>query len=126
MILTLTTPTLAYAQAMSGALWSLAVPSVTGTTRYAVDWITHPSTGDVALLIPETYTQRVASDADVSAFVSVLNLPADEAAALTSTLRGAKGGTSLTVAEWLPPTLAARTLTDEEADAAGWFAEPEA
>lgn len=125
MILTLTTPTRAYARAMSGALWSLAVPNPTGTTRYAVGWITHPNTGDVALLIPEAYTQRVALDADVPAFVSALNLPTDEAAALTSTLKGAKGGAPLTVAEWLPPTLAARTLTDEEADAAGWFAEPE-
>lgn len=120
MLLTLTNPTQAYADAMNAALWTLGAPAG-GATTFAVPSITHPNTGDVALLIPETYAQRVATDADVPAFVSALNLPTDEAAALTSTLDGAKGGAPLMVADWLPPTLAARALTDAEADAAGWF-----
>lgn len=124
MILTLTTPTEAYARAMSAALWALARPSRgDADTAYAVGWIAHPTTGDVALSIPGAYTQRVAPDADVAAFVAALNLPDDEAAALTGTLETARSGAPLTVADWLPPTLAARALTDAEADAAGWFAE---
>ncbi len=122
MILTLTQPTTEYAQAMSSALWSLAVPNATGTTRYAVGWITHPTTGDVALSIPDTYTQRVAPDADIAAFVAALPIPQDEADALTATLEAARGET-LTMAQFLPPTLQANALTDAEADAAGWFPE---
>lgn len=122
MILTLTTPTEAYAQAMSAALWSLAVPNATGTTRYAVGWITHPTTGDVALSIPDTYTQRVAPDADITAFVSALPIPQQEQDDLAAMLEAARGNT-LTVTELLPPTLQANALTDAEADAAGWFPE---
>jgi hypothetical protein len=122
MILTLTTPTEPYAQAMSGALWALAMPLAQGRTRYAVGWITHPMTGDVALLIPDSYQQRVHPDADVAAFVAALPVPQGERDALTATLEAARG-TDLTVAEWLPPTLQLNTLTDAEADAAGWFPE---
>jgi hypothetical protein len=122
MVLTLTTPTEPYAQAMSAALWSLAVSNATGTTRYAVGTITHPTTGDVALRIPDSYRQLVHPDADVAAFVSALPIPQSERDALAVTLTAARG-TELTVAEWLPPTLAANALTDAEADAAGWFGE---
>lgn len=122
MVLTLTTPTENYAQAMSAALWALAVPNATGTTRYAVGWITHPTTGDVALSIPDAYTQRVAPDADIAAFVSALPIPQQEQDDLSAVLEAARGST-LTVAELLPPTLQANALTDAEADAAGWFSE---
>lgn len=121
-MLTLTNPTEAYARAMSAALWALARPTSGGATAYAVGWMTHPQSGDVALSIPGTYTQRVAPDADIAAFVAALNLPEDEASALTDTLAAARGGAPLTVADWLPPALAARALTDVEANAAGWFA----
>lgn len=122
MILTLTTPTEPYAQAMSAALWALAVPHATATTRYAVGWITHPQSGDVALSIPDTYAQRVAPDADIAAFVSALPIPQQEQDDLSAVLEAARGST-LTVAELLPPTLQANALTDAEADAAGWFPE---
>ena len=124
MILPLAHPTIEYAQAMSAALWSLAVPNATGTTRYAVGWITHPTTGDVALSIPDTYTQRVAPDADIAAFVALLPIPQGERDDLSATLEAARGD-ELTVSELLPPTLAAHALTDSEADAAGWFPEME-
>lgn len=122
MILTLTDPTQPYADAVSAALWSLARPNADGLTRYAVPTITHPTTGDVALMIPDTYTQRVAPDADVAVFVAGLPIPQDEQDALTSTLEAARGET-LTVAEWLPPTLQAAALTEQEARDAGWFEE---
>lgn len=122
MLLTLTTPTEPYAQAMSAALWSLAVPNPTGTTRYAVGWITHPQSGDVALSIPDTYTQRVSPDADIATFVSALPIPQQEQDDLLAVLEAARGST-LTVVELLPPTLQANALTDAEADAAGWFSE---
>jgi hypothetical protein len=123
MILSLSHPTIEYAQAMSAALWALAVPHVTATTRYAVGWITHPATGDVALSIPDTYRQRVDVNADTAAFVMSLPVPQLERDALEATLEAARGGEPLTVADLLPPTLAAATLTDAEADAAGWFGE---
>jgi len=122
MILPLAHPTIDYAQAMSAALWSLAVPNATGTTRYAVGWITHPTTGDVALSIPDTYAQRVAPDADIAVFVSALPIPQQEQDDLLAVLEAARGST-LTVVELLPPTLQANALTDAEADAAGWFSE---
>lgn len=120
MLLELTTPTEAYARAMSALLWALARPTAAGSTAYAVGWVTHPSTGDVALRIPDNYTQRVHADADVAAFVAALSLPVGEAAALTATLEGARGGSPLLVADWLPPTLAANSMTDSAAAAAGW------
>jgi len=124
MILPLAHPTIEYAQAMSAALWALAVPNATGATRYAVGWITHPTTGDVALSIPDTYRQRVAPSADIAAFVALLPIPQGERDDLAATLEAARGNT-LTVAQLLPPTLAAHALTDAEADAAGWFPEME-
>jgi hypothetical protein len=124
MILSLSHPTIDYAQAMSAALWALAVPTATGTTRYAVGWIIHPQSGDVALSIPDTYTQRVAPDADIAAFVSALPIPQQEQDELAAVLEAARDST-LTVAELLPPTLQANALTDAEADAQGWFPEPE-
>lgn len=122
-LLTLTIPTLAYAQAMSAALWSLARPGTSDATRYAVTWITHPTTGEVAIELTDDYRQRVDAAADVAAFVAALGLPAGEAATLTATLEGARGGAPLTVIDWLPATLAARTLTEVAAAAAGWFDE---
>jgi hypothetical protein len=124
MILTLTIPTEDYARAMSAALWSLARPSRgDADTAYAVGWATHPTTGDVALSIPETYAQRVDADADVAAFVAAMPIPEGERTALAAILEAARGGAPLTVADWLPPTLAAQALTDAEAGVAGWFQE---
>jgi len=120
MILTLTTPTEAYAQAMSALLWSLAT-TTPGTTSYAVGWITHPVSGDVALSIPASYRQRVATDADIAAFCANLSIPEAERVDLAVELEAARGS-ELDVGTMLPPTLAANALTDAEADAAGWFA----
>lgn len=121
MNLVLTQNSIPYAQAMSAALWSLARPTRgEGDTAYAVGWIQHPTTGEVALQLGD-YRQRVDPDADVEAFVSALPIPADEAETLSTTLDNARGQV-LAVADWLPPSLAANTLTDAEMKTGGWYA----
>ncbi|HEY7823655.1 MAG TPA: hypothetical protein VIG24_12510 [Acidimicrobiia bacterium] len=123
MNLILSQPSIPYAQAMSAALWSLARPTRgEGDTAYAVGWVQHPTTGEVALQLGD-YRQRVDPDADVEAFVSALPIPDDEAATLRTTLDNARGQV-LAVADWLPPTLRANVLTDEQMRAAGWWPEP--
>lgn len=125
MLLTLTTPTAEYARAMSAALWALAVPNATGSTRYAVGWIAHATTGDVALFIPDAYRQLVHSDADVPAFTTVLaqaGVPQQELDDLAAALDTARGTEAL-VADLLPPMLQANALTDVQAQEAGWFSE---
>ncbi len=119
--LILTTPSEDYAAAVSEAMWLLARPSATGSTRYAVGWITHPTTGDVALTLGD-YTQRVDLDADVDAYVAGLPIPQDEQDSVRDTLNAARGS-RLTVDELMPPALAANLRTREEMDADGWFAE---
>ena len=121
--LILTTPTVEHAEAMSAALWSLARPTSTGGTRYAVGHIAHPS-GDAIALVLGDYTQRVDPDADVDAFVAALPIPEDEKDDVRALLNDARGS-RLTVAEFLPPSLAANLRTREELDADGWFPEPE-
>jgi len=121
--LILTTPTVDHAKQMSAALWSLARPSSTGSTRYAVGHIVHPS-GDAFALVLGDYTQRVDPDADVDGFVAALPIPESEKDDVRALLNGARGS-RLTVAEFLPPSLAANLRTREELDADGWFPEPE-
>lgn len=121
MNLVLTYSSVEYAKAMSAALWSLARPVIAGSTRYAVGWIQHSGTGAVALQIGE-YKQRVDPDADIEAFVAALPIPQDEATALLATLESARGQ-SLTVAQWLPPSLMANTLTDQQMIDQGWWPE---
>lgn len=120
MILTLSTPTEAYARTMSAALWVLACPYAGSATAYAVPWIAHPESADVALWLGG-YDQRVHAEADIAAFVAALPITEDEATTLTSVLESARGGEPLTVVDWLPASLAANLLTDAEAEAAGWF-----
>lgn len=124
MLLTLTTPTVPYAAAMSEATWRLSVPAPDSFTTQAFPVVLHPETGDAALWIPDAFTTVVHAAANVAAFVAALPVPQSERDALAAVLEAARGGAPLTVADWLPPTLQARALTDAQAAAAGWFPSP--
>lgn len=121
--LILTTPSTDYAAAVSEAMWKLARPGAGGSTRYAVDWTVHPTTGDVALTLGD-YTQRVDPDADVDAYVAGLPIPQGERDSVRDALNAARGS-RLTVADMTPPSLAANLRTRDEMKASGWFPDNE-
>ena len=116
--LILSTPSENYARSMSAALYALSAPAG-AQTQYAVGWITHPTTGDVALRLgsESSYLQP---DADVSAFVSLLPITEAEAADLTETLEKARE-THLRYADMLPESLTDGMRTQEQMDAGGWW-----
>jgi len=107
-----------YARSMSAALYALSAPD-DAQTRYAVGWVTHPDTGDVALRLGDegSYLQP---DADVSAFIGLLPITEDEASALTAKLDATRG-THLRYVDMLPDSLTDGMKTREQLDAAGWF-----
>jgi len=116
--LILSTPSEDYARSMSAALYTLSAPAG-AQTQYAVGWVMHPTTGDVALRLGNegSYLQP---DADVSAFVSLLPITPDEADALTATLDAARG-THLRYVDMLPESLTDGMRTQEQMDADGWW-----
>ncbi len=116
--LILSTPSEDYARNMSAAMYALSAPA-DAQTQYAVGWITHPKTGEVALRLGDegSYLQP---DADVSAFISVLPISEAEASDLTATLEAARG-THLRYVDMLPDSLTDGMLTHEQMDADGWW-----
>lgn len=110
----------AYANAVSQGMWSLcAHPSSTTTSMYGR--ITHPTTGQIALMVgsPKFYVQPTA---DVAAFVALVAgaVAEGEAASLATAIEAAKG-TKVDVTTLLPASIAANLLTLSEAKEAGWF-----
>ena len=115
--------------AVSAALWALSRPDAgEQDTRYYCGWITHPETGQHALTLAESDTQPIhpQADASIAALVSALRpIVGDvQADALHTTLTAARG-TRLNVINALPPALQASLITQEQAEAAGWFPAPE-
>jgi len=116
--LILSTPSEDYARSMSAALYALSAPAG-AQTQYAVGWITHPETGDVALRLGDegSYLQP---DADLNAFVSLLPITEAEASDLTATLKAVRG-TNLRYVDMLPDSLADGMRTQEQMEADGWW-----
>ncbi len=117
-------------QAVSAAIWALSRPDAeSNATRYYCGWITHPTTGQHALTLTPGDTQPIHPQADtaIAQFVGALRpiVGDTEADALHALLHWHKGG-RVDVLQALPPTLAAHLLTPEQAQAAGWYPEPEA
>ena len=104
---------------ISEALWRLSA-TAGSSTRYAVAWITHPTTGDVALHLG-TGTQYLQPNADIDAFLDLLPITAAEQDAARLALEAARGQ-RLSYAEMVPPSLQPNLRTHEQMDAAGWFA----
>ena len=114
---------------VSAALWALSRPDAgEQDTRFYCGWITHPQTGQHALTLAETDTQPIHPNADpaIDALVSALRpiVGDTQADALHATLTAAKG-TRLSVVNALPPALQAALITQEQANADGWFPENE-
>ena len=107
------------AAAISEALWRLSAPAGS-TTRYAVAWITHPTTEDVALHLGAD-TQYLQPGADIDAFLDLMPITAAEQDAARVTLEAARGQ-RLSYAAMVPPSLQGNLRTHEQMDAAGWFA----
>lgn len=83
--------------------------------------ITHPTTGQIALVIGSSqfYVQPTA---DVAAFVAlVAGAVAEGEAALLATAVEAAKGTKVDVTTLLPTSIAANLLTLSEAKEAGWL-----
>lgn len=106
------------AAAISEALWRLSAPAGSAT-RYAVAWIAHPTTGDVALDLGDS-TQYLQPGADIDAFLDLLPITAAEQDAARVTLEAARGQ-RLSYSQMVPPSLQPNMRTHEQMDAAGWF-----
>lgn len=104
---------------ISEALWRLSAPAGS-ETRYAVAWITHPTTGDVALHLGSD-TQYLQPEADIDAFLDLLPITAQEQAEAKVALEAARGQ-RLAYSQMTPPSLQPNLRTHEQMDAAGWFA----
>lgn len=128
--LVLTNPSEAYAEALSSLIWGLcAHPTTTGTGKYC-GHIVHPGPNDgpapVALVLPVDDEVYVQPTADSSALVAAAHeaIPDDEEAQLISDIEAARGG-RVSVAALIPDSLQVNILTQEEAEAAGWFSSEE-
>lgn len=111
------------ADAINREVWSLrrpdSVKSADDITRHHHAMITHPTTGQVAIIGDTTEEIRVHQDVDLTALIALLpEVPQVEKDGLVSFINANRGGT-VTFGNLIPST--STQLTEAEADAAGWL-----
>ena len=128
--LILPTASVAYAESLSSALWGISRPPAIRKpedTQLYTSWIVHPTTGAVALYVPDD-TRPVHQDADVQPVLDLLApaLTADELQIATDAVEEARGA-RISFKQLLEdsPSLAPALMTHEQAQASGWFEEEE-
>ncbi len=91
--------------------------------------LTHPTTGESALAIPDDETVPIHTEAtgeELSAlldtFVADGAVQPQEAAGIIAAVR-ANAGQRVRLADFIPPSWLSNVLTREQMDAAGWFAD---
>jgi hypothetical protein len=126
MYLTLSQPSIDYADAISHELWMLSRPrgiSVNETSQYFCGRYVHPISGDVCIG-PIEQPQNVHADADELAFATLISAAVTEAEeqAIVDAINAAKGGT-IQILDVISasPSLSPNLRTREQLDAAGWF-----
>ena len=110
------------ADKLDAEFWRLQRPlsvQSSGDTKYMYTRVTHPTTGQVAVLADTSDVLRVHLDTDLTALLAILTeVPQSEKDALSSYINANLGGTVL-FSNLIPST--STQLTEGEARAAGWI-----
>ena len=111
------------ATAINAEVWSLrrpdSVKSPNDVTRYYYGQITHPTTGQVAIVGDTTEQVRIHPDVDLTELLLLLpEVPQAEKDGLVMFIDANRGG-SVPFGQLIPST--SEQLTQVEAEAAGWF-----
>lgn len=111
------------ATAINAEVWSLrrpdSVKSPNDVTRYYYRQITHPTTGQEAIVGDTTEMIRIHPDVDLTELLLLLpEVPQAEKDALVMFINANRGG-SVPFGQLIPST--SEQLTEVEAEAAGWF-----
>jgi hypothetical protein len=111
------------ATAINAEVWSLrrpdSVKSPNDVTRYYYPQITHPTTGQVAIVGDTTEMIRIHPDVDLTELLLLLpEVPQAEKDGLVMFIDANRGG-SVPFGQLIPST--SEQLTQVEAEAAGWF-----
>jgi len=111
------------AYAINAEVWSLrrpdSVKSPNDVTRYYYGQITHPTTGQVAIVGDTTEEIRIHPDVDLTDLLALLpEVPQAEKDGLVMFIDANRGG-SVPFGQLIPST--STQLTQVEAEAEGWF-----
>jgi len=115
------------AEALDAEVWRLRRPgskqSPQDVTKYYYPRITHPDTGQVAIVGDTTEQVRISVDVDLTNMLALLpEVPQAEKDMLVMFVDANRGG-SIPFGQLIPST--SEQLTEEEADAAGWIPDEE-
>ena len=110
------------AEAIDAEVWCLVRPAsvqLPQDTKYIYPRITHPTTGQVAIVGDTTEQVRIHPDVDVTELLLLLpEVPQAEKDGLVMFIDANRGG-SVPFGQLIPST--SEQLTQVEAEAAGWF-----
>jgi|TARA_Y100000033_G_C2729507_1_gene102697 hypothetical protein len=111
------------AMAINAEVWSLrrpdSVKSPQDVTRYYYPTITHPTTGQWAIVGETDEQVRIHQDVDMTVMISLMpEVPQDEKDQLVAYIDANRGGT-VAFSTFIPSS--STQLTHAEAEAAGWF-----
>jgi len=111
------------AKAINAEVWSLrrpdSVKSPQDITRYYYPTITHPTTGQWAIVGETDEQVRIHQDVDMTVMISLMpEVPQAEKDQLVAYIDANRGGT-VAFSTFIPSS--STQLTQAEADAAGWF-----
>lgn len=114
------------AEAIDAEVWALIRPDSVrvpaDVARYAYPCITHPTTGEVAIVGETTDMIYVHPDVDLTELLALLpEVPQAEKDGLVAYIDANRGG-SVPFGQLIPST--STQLTEVEAEAAGWFDYP--
>ena len=114
------------AEALDAETWALRRPdsvrSPQDVTRYYYPRITHPDTGQVAIVGDTTEEVRIHPDVDLTNMLALLpEVPQAEKDMLVQFIDANRGGT-VPFGQLIPST--STQLTQEEAEALGWLPDP--
>jgi len=111
------------AKAINAEVWSLrrpdSVKSPQDITRYYYPTITHPTTGQWAIVGDTEEQVKIHPDVDMTAMIALMpEVPQAEKDQLVAYINANRGGT-VPFGTFIPSS--STQLTQAEADAAGWF-----
>ena len=114
------------AEALDAEVWRLRRPlslqRPTDITKYYYPRITHPDTGQVAIVGDTTEEVRISADVDLRDMLALLpEVPQAEKDMLVMFVDANRGGT-IAFGQLIPST--SEQLTEEEAKALGWLPDP--
>jgi len=126
--LILSRPSVAYARAISAHLYRLTRPdharSAEDVSAYWCGWLVHPSTGAVALVMPdEDIPVHTESDADLLVQAVAHAIPPAEAEKLRVDILATRG-TRAAPLLFVPQSAQTQLRTHSQMEADGWFATP--